>query len=149
MEEGIFTLWSIVHIFSGVVLGFLFSLKEIRLIEFAGFLAIIPLLLVNSPTVKLISLAVIFISILAFVVNRISKKKTIFHLSIDIVLTLFLLILWEIAEYLTYPITHFGTESTLNKTSDVIFGFLGFLITYLVIHWKFINKNKKHRKKSQ
>lgn len=149
METGIFTLWTFAHIFSGIALGFLFSLKDIHLIEFAGFLAI-PLLFVDNPAVKIIALAVIFISIVAFVIKHFSKKK---HLSflLDIIFTLFLLILWELAEYLTYPITHFGQESILNKISDVIFGFCGFLVTFLIIHRKHKKSKKriKHKRKSQ
>jgi len=147
MEVGIFTLWTFVHIFSGIVLAFLFSLKDIRFIEFTGFLAIIPLF-IGNPAVKIVSLAVIFISILAFVVNRLEKKKK-FTLLLDIILTLFLLILWEIAEYLTYPITHFGLESLVNKISDVVFGFGSFLVAYLLIHRKHKQKRQKHKRKSQ
>lgn len=146
MEVGIFTLWTFVHIFSGIVLAFLFSLKDIRLIEFAGLLAILPLI-IGNPAVKIVSLAVIFISIVAFVVNRLEKKKK-FTLLFDIILTLFLLILWEIAEYLTYPITHFGLESLVNKISDVVFGFGSFLVAYLLIHRKH-KKKIKHKRKSQ
>ena len=135
------------HIFSGIVLAFLFSLKDIRFIEFTGFLAIIPLF-IGNPAVKIVSLAVIFISILAFVVNRLEKKKK-FTLLLDIILTLFLLILWEIAEYLTYPITHFGLESLVNKISDVVFGFGSFLVAYLLIHRKHKQKRQKHKRKSQ
>ncbi|MDD5699696.1 MAG: hypothetical protein PHH00_00685 [Candidatus Nanoarchaeia archaeon] len=148
METGIFTLWTLVHIFSGVILALLFSLKEIRLIEFAGFLAIVPLIFVNNPAVKIVSLTVIFISILAFVAKHFLEKKKEFSLFLDIILTLFLLILWELIEYLTYPITKFGAESTLNKIFDVIFGFCGFLAAYILIHRK--RKMKiRHKKKSQ
>ena len=148
MEVGIITLWTLVHIFSGVVLAFLFSLKDIRLIEFAGFLAL-PLLLVDNPAIKIVSLAVIFISIVAFVVKRFSKNKRGLSLSWDIIFTLFLLILWELAEYLTFPITNFGAESTLNKIFDVLFGFCGFLAAYIIIHRKHIKKISKHKRKSQ
>ena len=149
METGIFTLWSLVHIFSGVILAFLFSLKAIRLIEFAGFLAIVPLIFVNNPAIKIISLVVIFISILAFVVKHFLEKKKKFSLFLDILLTLFLLILWELIEYLTYPITNFGAESTLNKVFDVIFGFCGFLVAYILIHRKRKMKIKRKRKSQQ
>jgi uncharacterized membrane protein YuzA (DUF378 family) len=145
MEEGIFTLWTLVHIFSGIVLAFLFSLRDIRLIEFAGFLAI-PLLLVNNPAVNLISLVVIFISILAFVVKHFSKDKKELKLFLDVIFVLFLLILWELVEYLTFPITNSGAESALNKISDIIFGFCGFLIAYLIIHKKLKHKKQKHKK---
>ncbi len=145
MEEVIFTIWTLVHILSGVVLAFLFSLKEIRLIEFAGVLALLPLFLVNNSAVKIVSLAVVFISILAFVVNRLEKKKR-FSLLLDIILTLFLLILWELIEYLTSPITGFGEESTMNKIFDVIFGFCGFLAAYIIIHKKHRIKINRKRK---
>lgn len=144
MEVGIFTTWTFVHIFAGITLAFLFSLKDIRLIEFTGFLAI-PLLFIGNPAVTLISLAVIFLSIVAFVVNRLEKKKK-FTLLLDIILTLFLLILWEIAEYLTYPITHFGLESLVNKISDVVFGFCSFLVAYFILHRKHKKKIKSKRK---
>ena len=147
MEVGIITLWTLVHIFSGVVLAFLFSLKDIHLIEFAGFLAL-PLLLVDNPAIRIVSLAVIFISIVAFVVKHFSKKKGGFSFIIDIIFTLFLLILWELTEYLTFPMTNFGGESAMNKIFDVIFGFCGFLVAYLIIHKK-KHKKQKHRKKSQ
>ena len=147
METGIFTLWSIVHIFSGIILAFLFSLKEIRLIEFAGLLAI-PLVFVGNSAVTVVSLVVIFISILAAVVNRMEKKKK-FSLFLDVVLTLSLLILWEVAEYLTYPITHFGGESLINKISDVMFGFCGFFIAYIFLHKRRKMKAGRARRKSQ
>jgi len=147
MEVGIITLWTLVHIFSGIVLAFLFSLRDIHLIELAGLLAI-PLLLVDNPAIRIVCLAVIFISILAFVVKHFSKKKDGFSFIIDIIFTLFLLILWELAEYLTFPMTNFGGESTLNKIFDVVFGFCGFLVAYLLIHKKKYKK-QKHKRKSQ
>jgi len=144
MEEGILSLWTLVHIFSGVVLAFLFSLKKVKLIEFAGLLAL-PFIFLHNPPVQIVSLVIVFISGFAFVVKRVSKKKDGFSLVLDIILTLFLLILWELAEYLTYPITHFGEESLLNRTSDIIFGFAGFLITYPFLHRA--RKRRRHKRR--
>jgi len=140
MEEGIFTLWSIVHIFSGTTLAFLFSLRQIKLMEFAGVFAI-PFLFIDNTALRIISLVIVFFSAAALVIKRSSKKKEP-PLILSIIIILFLLILWEIFEYITSPITGFGKESTKNRISDVVFAFLSFSTTYIIIHIK--RKRRKH-----
>jgi len=148
MEEGIFTLWTLVHISSGVVLAFLLSLRHIKLIEFAGFFSI-PFLFIDYIPIKIVSLVIIVISGIALATKHFSKRKKELHFNWSIIVTLFLLILWELFEYSLSPIIRFGEESLKNRISDVIVGLVGFLITYIFIHLKRKHKKNKHRKKSQ
>ena len=143
METGVLTLWSLVHLASGILLAFLFSYKFTRFIEFAG-IAFVPLLFVNFTPIRIISLVIIFISFFAFLETYSSNKTKKPNFEIDIPLALFLLILWEVFEFITSPFTNFGNESILNHTSDVIVGFIGFLSLFL-----FINRNKKGKRKSK
>lgn len=147
MENGVLTLWSIVHVFSGIVLAFLFSLKRIKLIEFAGFFAL-PFLLINYTPVRIVSMVIIFISLIALFTKHFSKRKngpTFFH---SIIFAFSLLVIWEFFEYFTSPFTNFGVESFVNKISDIVVGFAGFMAVYPFVHRK-IKHKKKHRKKLQ
>ncbi len=142
MEEGIFTLWSLVHVFSGIVLAFLFSLRRIKLIEFAGIFAL-PLLFLNYTPARIISMAVVSVSLIALFTKHFSNRKegpTLFH---SVIFAFLLLVLWEVFEYLTSSITLFGIESFRNRVSDIVIGFGGFIAVYPIIHRKMHGKKRK------
>jgi hypothetical protein len=143
METGVFTLWSLVHFFTGVALGFMFSVKWTRIIEGAGILAI-PFVFLGSPAIKMIALAVMVISVITYMIEYFSIRKKKLSVSENILFALSLLIIWEIIEYLTSPVTNFGSENLLNHTSDIVVGFIPFLLTYFLLGLK--NRKKKHKK---
>lgn len=144
MEEGVFTLWSIAHFFTGIVLAFVFSVKQTRLIGIFGIFAIPFIFIPYFPVdVKIVALVVVFIAITAFVISYFYKKGRKFKNFQNIIFASFLLVLWEIFEYLTSPTTQFGAESPINKISDLIIGFTGFIIVYLYFRKQPKNKHKK------
>jgi len=84
-EYGILGWWTIIHILTGVLIGFI----------------------ANSWKFKKVKAKYAYI--IAFC----------------------LLVLWEIFEkYVAVPLTGFGIESIVNRVSDIVIGYVAFLIAY-------------------
>jgi hypothetical protein len=135
MEEGVFTLWSIVHFFSGIAFAFMFSLKWINLIKYAG-IFVAPFFLINNIPLTIICTTIIFVSVIAWILDYFSKKGKNLSYSESLLCAFSLFTIWEFFEYLTSPITGFGAESFVNKTSDLVIGFGTFLLVFFFLKGK-------------
>ncbi len=140
METGLFTLWSIVHLLVGIIFAFIFSNKFLKIIEYAGVIALFPLFFIDNATVKIISLAVITLALFALIMEYLAARRKKLKKFQRIGLVLFLILGWEIFEYFTSSITGFGAESLANRAADIVIGFAGFILTFTLL-----NKVKKPR----
>ena len=134
MEEGLFTLWSIAHLLVGVAFAFVLSDKFLKVIQYAGIIALFPLFFIDNTTVKIISSVIIFLAVLALIMGRLAvRRKKLNKLQAGI-LVMVLILGWEIFEYFTFSITGFEAESLANRAADIVIGFVGFILTFTFLH---------------
>jgi uncharacterized membrane protein YuzA (DUF378 family) len=134
MEEGLFTLWSIAHLLVGIIFAFVFSNKFLKIIEYAGVIALYPLFFIDNAAVKIISLTVIILALFAFVIEYLAARRRKLKKLQAAILVMVLIFAWEIFEYFTFSITGFGAESLANRAADIVIGFAGFILTFIFLH---------------
>ena len=134
MEEGLFTLWSIAHLLVGIIFAFILSGKFLKTVQYIGVIVLFPLFFFDNVTVKIISLTVVILSAFALIMGRLAVRRKELNKSQSIGLVLLLIFGWEIFEYFTFSITGFGAESLANKAADIVIGFAGFILTFILLH---------------
>lgn len=134
MEEGLFTLWSIAHLLFGIIFAFVLSNKFLKIVEYIGVIALFPLFFINNSIVRIISFIIIILAVFALIMECLAAKRRKMNKLQAVILVLFLILGWEIFEYFTSPITGFGAESLANRAADVVIGFIGFILTFTLLH---------------
>lgn len=134
METGLFTLWSIAHFLGGVVLAFIFSRKWLKVIKYAGILFLFPLFFINNASMRIISLTIIIFAIFAIIIGYLSSKRKKLNKYQSVVIVLVLILGWEIFEYFTYSLIGLWAESLANRVADIVIGFAGFILTFILLH---------------